>query len=196
MKIGLFGGTFNPIHYGHLMLLENVINELKLDKIYLLPTRVPPHKINRKIADLKDRLAMIRTFTLTNDLINISDYEYKNVKVNYTYDTLNHFKREFPEDEIFYIMGEDSFLNIETWKNYRDIIGKYNIIVFKRFNDSKESYRKIEELKDAKNIIFLDGIFNNISSTLIRNMIKENKSIRYLTSDDVIDIIKKRQLYV
>lgn len=197
MKIGLFGGTFDPIHIGHMILMENVINNLDLDKIYVLPNSNPPHKLENKKTALNLRLKMVNEAIKDNPKLEINDYDYRDNEIHYTFDTINYFKKSYPNDEIFFIMGEDSFLDIEKWKNYKEIF-KENLIIFKRYSNKNFSLiSKINQVrKYNKNIYLIDNIALDISSTLIRNLVKENKSIRYLVNDEVINIIKEEKLYV
>ena len=197
MKIGLFGGTFDPIHIGHMILMENVINNLDLDKIYVLPNSNPPHKLENKKTALNLRLKMVNEAIKDNPKLEINDYDYRDNEIHYTFDTINYFKKSYPNDEIFFIMGEDSFLDIEKWRNYKEIL-KENLIIFKRYSNKNFSLiSKINQVrKYNKNIYLIDNIALDISSTLIRNLVKENKSIRYLVNDEVINIIKDEKLYV
>lgn len=197
MKIGLFGGTFDPIHIGHMILMENVINNLDLDKIYVLPNSNPPHKLENKKTALNLRLKMVNETIKDNSKLEINDYDYRDNEIHYTFNTINYFKKSYPNDEFFFIMGEDSFLDIEKWKNYKEIL-KENLIIFKRYSNKNFSLiSKINQVrKYNKNIYLIDNIALDISSTLIRNLVKENKSIRYLVNDEVINIIKEEKLYV
>ena len=197
MKIGLFGGTFDPIHIGHMILMENVINNLDLDKIYVLPNSNPPHKLENKKTALNLRLKMVNETIKDNPKLEINDYDYRDNEIHYTFNTTNYFKKSYPNDEFFFIMGEDSFLDIEKWKNYKEIL-KENLIIFKRYSNKNFSLiSKINKVrKYNKNIYLIDNIALDISSTLIRNLVKENKSIRYLVNDEVINIIKEEKLYV
>lgn len=197
MKIGLFGGTFDPIHIGHMILMENVINNLDLDKIYVLPNSNPPHKLENKKTALNLRLKMVNETIKDNPKLEINDYDYRDNEIHYTFNTINYFKKSYPNDEFFFIMGEDSFLDIEKWKNYKEIL-KENLIIFKRYSNKNFSLiSKINQVrKYNKNIYLIDNIALDISSTLIRDLVKENKSIRYLVKDEVINIIKEEKLYV
>ena len=197
MKIGLFGGTFDPIHIGHMILMENVINNLDLDKIYVLPNSNPPHKLENKKTALNLRLKMVNETIKHNPKLEINDYDYRDNEIHYTFNTINYFKKSYPNDEFFFIMGEDSFLDIEKWKNYKEIL-KENLIIFKRYSNKNFSLiSKINQVrKYNKNIYLIDNIALDISSTLIRDLVKENKSIRYLVNDEVINIIKEEKLYV
>lgn len=197
MKIGLFGGTFDPIHQGHMIIMENVINYMNLDKIYILPNSNPPHKLENKKTDLKLRLKMVEEAIKDNPKLVINDYDFKDNKIHYTYKTIEYFKKTYPKDEFFFIMGEDSFMDIEKWKNYKEIL-KEKLIIFKRLSGKNFSLTaKINEIKKYnRNIYLIDNLALDISSTLIRNMVKNKKSIRYLVDDNVKKIIEEENLYV
>lgn len=197
MKIGLFGGTFDPIHIGHLIVMENVINTMNLDKIYILPNSNPPHKVQNKKTDINIRIKMVRKAISDNHKIEIDDYDYRNNSIHYTYQTIDYFKKTYPDDKFYFIIGEDSFLDIKKRKNYEQIL-KENLIVFKRYSEKNSSLlSEINKIKKYnKNIYLIDNIALDISSTLIRSLVKDKKSIKYLVNDKVIEIIKKENLYV
>lgn len=197
MRIGLYGGTFDPIHLGHLVVIENAINEMNLDRVIILPSSNPPHKknINKTKADL--RVEMVYEAIKDNPKIILSSYESSNEIVRYTHDTLEYFTKNLSKHDIFYIMGEDSFMTIDTRRNYKKILD-FNIIVFAREGIDKDSQlvKKVEKIKkDNPNIFLIDILNINISSTLIRLLVKNNKSIKYLVRDEVDYIIKNRNLY-
>lgn len=198
MRIGLYGGTFDPIHIGHLIVIENAINYMNLDKVIILPSSNPPHKKHKKKTATNIRVEMVAEAIKDNDKIILSTYESTDQTVRYTHETIRYFKKYFPEDEIFYILGEDSFLTIDTWRNYEDILDE-NIIVFTRSNidSNSELVKKVGIIKkDNPNIFLINNLNINISSTLIRGLVKDEKSIKYLVSDGVKYIIEKRGLYV
>lgn len=198
MRIGLYGGTFDPIHVGHLIVIENAINFMKLDKVIILPSSNPPHKKHKKKTDTNIRVEMVSEAIKDNDKIILSTFESTDDSVRYTHETIRYFKKAFKDDDIFYIMGEDSFLTIDTWKNYDDILDE-NIIVFTRSNIDKDSglVEKVDLIKkDNPNIFLINNLNINISSTIIRNLVKNKLSIKYLVRDNVRYIIEKRGLYV
>lgn len=197
MRIGLYGGTFDPIHLGHLIVIENAINEINLDRVIILPSSNPPHKKHKDKTKADIRVEMVAEAIKDNPKIILSTFESSNDVVKYTHDTLEYFTKNLASHEIFYIMGEDSFMNIDTWRNYGKILG-FNMIVFAREGIEKNSplVKKVEEVRKDNPNIFLINILNvNISSTLIRALSKEKKSIKYLVKDEVEYIIKNRNLY-
>lgn len=198
MKIGLYGGTFDPIHIGHLIVLENTLNFMGLDKIIVLPSSNPPHKQNKKKTDTSIRVEMVKAAIEDNPKLELSTFEASDDSVIYTHQTLDYFKNKYPEHEFYYIMGEDSFMTIDSWRNYEKILNDH-LIVFARTSIEKDSdlVKKIEQIKkDNEKIYLIDNLNINISSTLIRDLVKENKSIKYLVPDPVYKLIKEYELYV
>lgn len=197
MRIGLYGGTFDPIHLGHLIVIENAINEMQLDRVIILPSSNPPHKKHKDKTKADIRVEMVAEAIKDNPKIILSSYESSNNMIKYTHDTLEYFTEKLNDHEIFYLMGEDSFMTIDTWRNYEKILG-YNIIVFAREGIKKDSslVKKVKKVKkDNPNIFLIDILNINISSTLIRSLAREGKSIKYLVKDEVDYIIKNRNLY-
>lgn len=197
MKIGLYGGTFDPIHLGHLIVMENVMNFMNLDKIIILPSSNPPHKKDKKITEVNTRVEMVSEAIKDNDKIVLSTFESTDQVVRYTHETIKYFTDSLKGHEIFYIMGEDSFMTIDTWKNYKYILDS-NIIVFSREGIDSESdlVKKVKKVrKDNPNIFLINNLSINISSTLIRSLVKDEKIIKYLVKDEVAYIIKQRNLY-
>lgn len=198
MRIGLYGGTFDPIHLGHLIVIENAINEMNLDRVIILPSSNPPHKKHKDKTKADIRVEMVAEAIKDNPQIILSTFESTDNVVRYTHDTLEYFTSKLPNHEIFYIMGEDSFVTIDTWRNYEKILD-YNIIVFARsgIDNNSTLIKKVDKIrKDNPNIYLIDILNINISSTLIRLLSKEDKSIKYLVKDEVNYIIKNRDLYV
>ncbi|WP_265236630.1 nicotinate (nicotinamide) nucleotide adenylyltransferase [Anaerococcus sp. NML200574] len=197
MRIGLYGGTFDPIHLGHLIVMENVINYMNLDRIIILPSSNPPHKKDKKITEVNTRVEMVSEAIKDNDKIILSTFESTDQVIRYTHDTIKYFTDSLKEHEIFYIMGEDSFMTIDTWKNYKYILDS-NIIVFSRegIDPHSKLVDKVKNIrKDNPNIFLVNSLSINISSTLIRSLVKDEKSIKYLVKDEVDYIIKQRNLY-
>lgn len=198
MRIGLYGGTFDPIHLGHLIVIENAINQMDLDRVIILPSSNPPHKKHKDKTKADIRVEMVAEAIKDNPKIILSTFESTDNAVRYTHDTLEYFTSKLPNYEIFYIMGEDSFVTIDTWRNYEKILD-YNIIVFARsgIDNNSTLIKKVDKIrKDNPNIHLIDILNINISSTLIRSLSKEDKSIKYLVKDEVNYIIQNRNLYV
>jgi len=201
-KIGILGGTFDPPHLAHLRIAEEVREAYLLDKIFFIPASVPPHKKNYTVTPFKDRLKMVELAIQSNNFFEALDIE-KDIIPSYTLKTLQKLKETYPEVEKFLIIGWDSFCEFETWWNYEKIVNFANIIVIPRRLISWEKieeyfYKKVKELwaEEAFNRVYFFKIKTfDISSTLIRNLYKEGKSIRYLVPDSVFFYIQEKGFY-
>lgn len=217
-KIGLFGGTFNPIHNGHLFLAEYARRCLKLDRIIFIPSNIPPHK-NEYIEPIS-RYDMLCLSIENNNFFNASYIEIARGGKSYTVDTLKHYSKVLENDKLFFIMGMDSFLDIKNWDGYEEIL-TYNLVVVDRWKSEAFGIREVKDLygldKEISvcryhpmsniieggcspdfpdyNIIFLDMPLIDISSSIIRNYISNDISVRYLLPDKVIEYINKFNLY-
>lgn len=209
MKVGLFGGTFDPIHMGHLRAAEEVREMFSLDIVYFIPVYMPPHKREKKIADYEDRMNMIRLSIKGNRFLKPSDIEKKRGGISYSYDTIRIFEDKYRD--IYFIIGIDAFSEINTWYRYKDLFYHTNFIVmvrpttlkyseFELFPEEIREHLQLEEdgvfiHRSGKRIHFKDVTHLDISSTRIRHLIENNKSIRYLVPDKVVLYIEKRGLY-
>lgn len=186
MKIGIYGGSFNPIHLGHESIARYVLNELKLDKLIIVPVGIPSHREN----DLKNsflRLKLCKKVFEADKNITVSDIEIKKKEISYTYDTLLELISIYGEKNTFYeIIGEDSLENFKIWKNYKEILGLCKLVVLKRKNCNKKNF-DIEH----ENIIYLENPFFNFSSTEIRTKLKNNEDISQLVNPKILDILVK-----
>lgn len=192
MKTGIFGGTFNPIHLGHLLNIEFVRDKLNLDRVLIIPAKDPVHKnIYDKVAPL-DRMEMLKIAVKNNSYFEISSLEIDRESASYTFYTLNELKDKYKNNEFYLIIGSDSFNQLDTWKSFLEILKSVNIAVIRRPGDSE--LRKDLMIK-ALNVIPINNPEINISSTLIRERVKLGKSIRYMVPDEVIDYINLRGLY-
>lgn len=221
MRIGLFGGTFNPIHLGHIQVVHEVQEGFALERIILIPSALPPHKEPGGVADARDRMEMIRLAIADYQNFTVSDVELKRSGPSYTIDTVRHFKSALPEDYALYlILGLDAFLEIDTWKSYTDLFLMVPFIVMARTDagdsdtvlrwQTLEAYLKsrITEgyqfsasrscyIHDEKQPIFVYNVTPvNISSTKIRQLIKKGGAIRSLVPKIVEDFIKTKGLYL
>ena len=187
MKIGILGGTFNPIHIGHLILAEQVQEKLSLDKTIFVPTNLPPHKDNSNIAAASERLKMLKLAIKGNKKFGISDVEVKRGGRSYTVDTLKVMHKIFKNDELYFITGSDLLKYLEEWKDIGDVFSITKFVVATRPGYPLENL--------PKQIITVPINALDISAFDIRKKIKEGNSIKYIVSDSVIDYIKKRGLY-
>lgn len=196
-KIGLFGGTFDPIHFGHLMLAEQVLKEFSLDEIKFIPAGIPPHKTKKKVTDKQHRLNMVLLATKDNPRFSVSDYEICNERLNYSYITISHFKEQNPKDEFFFIVGGDSFRNFPEWKNYKTLISLCTFIVVPRPGIEPTGYfEKFCGDEAPPRVFFLTGFSCGISSTAIRMQLKEGKEVSGQVPPSVEQYIKTNKLYI
>lgn len=193
MKIGIFGGSFNPPHNMHKNIAKELIEKGYLDKVIFVPTGMKYEHKNNLLND-KIRVKMLSLMIKDEKNMKISKYELKN-KTVYTYETLNYFKKKYKDDEIYFICGTDNLTYMDTWAKGIDILENYKILVIKR--DTDDINEIIKRLKKyQKNIIITNIIPNNISSTKIRNMIKdENKNINNYLDLSVLNYIKRKKIY-
>lgn len=197
-KIGILGGTFNPIHIGHLIIAEQCKEQLNLDQIIFIPNGNPPHK-NKNIIDKHHRFKMLSLAIEDNKYFDISDIEIKKEEPSYTINTILELKKN-TTNEIFFIMGDDSLFNIKSWYKYKNLIEECRFIVFPREKTLDISnYNKFistELNADIAKFNFISFPLINISSTLIRNMIEKKNSVKYLVPDKVINYIDSNKLYL
>lgn len=187
MKIGILGGTFNPIHIGHLILAEEAREKLKLGKIIFVPASFPPHKENSDIASAGDRLAMLKKAVKGNKNFSVSSIEIKRGGRSYTIDTIREFKKMYPDDELYFIIGSDLLKYLEDWKDLDEITKLVKFITVTRPGyplEKMPSYIKTMAIRAV-----------DVSAFEIRQCIKENKSFRYLVPDAVLNYINKKGLY-
>jgi nicotinate-nucleotide adenylyltransferase len=178
MKIGLFFGSFNPIHHGHLMVASYIANHTDLQQIWLVVSPQNPHKSQSSLLNEYDRLHLAQLAIENDDQIKVSDIEFKLPKPSYTIDTLTYLEEKFPKHEFSVIMGGDSFQNLPKWKNFETLVKNYQFIVYRRPGfDITESY--------GAKMQYLEAPMLELSATLIRNNCKEGITIRYLVPEDV-----------
>lgn len=193
-KILIFGGTFNPIHSAHLILAQNCINEEGFDKVVFIPTMQPYYK---DALDFDTRLTMLKMAIKDNHKFAYSCIEKKYNLEGKLYLILEKIF-ELSDDDITVLIGSDSLMNLDWWYEKEKILQKYKLLVLKRDDDDDAIFTKIKEYEEkyAANIKVLNNKRIEISSSMIREMVKENKSIKYLVSDDVEKFIRDEKLYV
>ena len=197
-KIGIMGGSFNPIHNGHLALGEYVMSELALDEVWFVPTGCSYMKADVDMVPGDYRLEMTRLATDSNDKMKSLDIEVKRDGYTYTYETAEQLKKEHPTDEFYYIYGADCLFDFEKWKFPDRIFASCTIVVNVRNGASVEMMqKKIEELQEKfhAKILLLPFYNLEISSTELRKRIGEGKSVRYLVPDAVISYIEEKGFY-
>ena len=173
MKIGLFFGTFNPIHIGHLIIANHMVNHTDLEQVWMVVTPQNPFKQNKNLLADYHRLALVNIAVEDHPKLVAKDIEFKLPKPNYTIDTLVYLKEKYPNHTFSLIMGEDNLLTLDKWKNYEQILKSHLIYVYPRPNCSTGHF--IEN----KNIIMTDAPLMDISSTMIRQAIKSGLNVSY-----------------
>ncbi|HEV8273623.1 MAG TPA: nicotinate (nicotinamide) nucleotide adenylyltransferase [Chitinophagaceae bacterium] len=188
MDIGLYFGSFNPIHIGHLIIANHVLNETAINKIWFVVSPQNPFKESKTLLDEFDRLHLVRLATQEDNRIKCSDIEFTLPKPSYTSNTLIFLGEKYPEHQFALIMGSDSYQNLDKWKNYETIVNNYSIYVYKREGyDIKKAYTNAP--------IILNAPIIQISASQIRESIKSGKSIRYLVPEIVREEIETRKFY-
>lgn len=200
MKTGIMGGTFNPIHNGHLILAGHVMEEFGLGEIWFMPNGNPPHKQPEKTgAGMEDRLEMVKLAISGKPHFSLQPYEVEKETVSYSYETMEYFKDAFPEREFFYIVGADSLFQMETWRHPDRFLHSCSIIAAKR--DLSETDAAMEaQIRRLENrygtmILFSHSPVFEVSSSEIREMVEEGKDISRLVPSDVASYISDHRLY-
>ena len=213
-RIGLFGGTFDPIHNGHIKAAESVQDIFSFDKILFIPSYIPPHKESGNVASAAHRLKMVELALTSFERFSPSSIEIDARGTSYSIVTLSRIKKMFPETDIFFLLGVDAFLEIETWKDYRDVLEQCSFIVMSRpgycLDDAKgtltEKYN--QRMVEVSEPVHKDkkGFFNhkiyllsiqtlNVSSSEVRERVETNQSIVGMVPESVENYIKERHLY-
>jgi nicotinate-nucleotide adenylyltransferase len=190
-KAGIFGGTFDPVHLGHLITARSVLEQRQLDKIIFMPCYVSPHKTDKTSSSPLHRLNMVKLAIENYEGFALSDYEIKKEGVSYTIDTIIELKKSF--DEIELIIGYDSLVNFETWKEPDKLVELAKLIVMKRNNSDARTKEKTSRFFNRA--IFVDTPVIDISSTLIRERIKNNLPADFLVPEKVLKYINENNLY-
>ncbi|MCR5034904.1 MAG: nicotinate-nucleotide adenylyltransferase [Clostridia bacterium] len=198
-RIGILGGTFDPVHYGHIALAEDAVREANLQEVVMIPARIQPFKQDREYASGEDRFNMLALAAGKNDHVTVSKFELEQESVSYTYLTLRHMQEFFGEDtRLFFITGTDSFLKIDTWKNAPELLTKYSYIIGTRPGYRQEEYQEaLERITSAygTEVISMNKTELDISATQIRQMVAEGEDISNLVPPEVNRYIKEHGLY-
>ncbi len=189
MKIGLFFGSFNPIHAGHLIIASYLAHYTGLDKVWLVVSPHNPLKDRNALINMYDRLEMARLATDQAADIVVSDAEFRLPQPSYTIDTLTHLQERYPAHQFSLIMGSDNLASFKKWKNYELILRDYRIYVYPR-----PGYEG-SDLSGHPSITFTDTPLMEISSTFIRKSIKEGKNVQFFVPDAVLSFIESKSLY-
>jgi nicotinate-nucleotide adenylyltransferase len=189
MEIGLYFGSFNPIHHGHLIIANHVYQHTGLQQIWFVVTPQNPFKQNHQLLNEYQRLHLVQVAIEGEDHLRASDIEFKLPKPSYTIDTLTYLREKYPQHQFSLILGGDSFQNLPKWKNGDIILRDYPLYIYQRPGFG------IATPENAKQITILDAPLLELSSTRIRQAIKEKKSIRYLVPDSVAQEIEQNNYY-
>lgn len=191
-KLCIFGGTFNPVHIGHLLIAEYVLEEFELDKILFVPAFIPPHKDELISATSFHRLKMIKFVVKNNKNFMCSDFEIKRKTKSYTIDTLKYFFNQ--KDKLYFLMGNEWLEKFNTWYEYRKIFDLADIIIVRRDRKKIKIPFFLKEFK--KKLHFSQNPVIEISSTTIRERRRKGLSIRYMVPSKVLEYINKHNLYL
>ncbi len=188
MKIGLYFGSFNPVHNGHLIIATHIVNSTDIQQVWFVVSPQNPLKKNSTLLNEYHRLHLVQIAIEGENKLRASNIEFHLPKPSYTIDTLTHLQEKYPEHEFFVIMGSDSYTNIHKWKNHAALLKNYHLFIYQRpgFEVTKN---------EAANVTILDAPLLEISSTRIRELLKKNLSIRYLVPDIVKEEIERNHYY-
>ena len=198
MKKGIFGGTFDPIHIGHIHIAYEALYKLKLKEIVFMPNGSPPHKLDKNVSDEAARYKMVEAAVKEEKRFSISNYEISKNELSYSYETLIYLNNLEPETKWYFIVGTDSLMNFNKWKNISEILSRSTLVVFSRTGYEKEAVedtRKFLEEKYSCEILLLEIPLLDISSTNIKEKIYLNQRYEYLLPRGVDEVINKYKLY-
>ncbi|MDD6355782.1 MAG: nicotinate (nicotinamide) nucleotide adenylyltransferase [Oscillospiraceae bacterium] len=197
MKIGLYGGAFNPVHNGHLALAEHFKNALELERLIFIPTHVPPHKSGDGLVSGEHRINMLSLALSGLDYCSVSDIEFRREGKSYTYDTVCELKKIYPDDEFFLIVGADQYFDFQKWYRADELLRQVTVCSAARENNQYRQMLKYKSKHDnMQNTVVCNFDVTEISSSKIRNMISTGQSVTEFVPDSVLRYIKENNLYV
>lgn len=196
MRIGIYGGSFNPVHKGHIHLADSAAEELGLDRVFLLPSRISPHRSSDEYVSGEDRMEMLRLACKGHEKLFPCDYELLNDRKSYTVYTVEEFRRRFPDGELFLLVGSDMFLSFEKWFRFEDILKEVTLAVVSRNRgDIGELEKKAENLRIFGKTVICRAVPLEISSSEIRKKIAENENFSCYLDENVVQYISLNNLY-
>ncbi len=214
-KIGLLGGTFDPVHFGHLRIGEEILKQYALCRVEFMPARIPPHKVNQPLSPISLRLEMLRLATEGNPLFRVSEAEACREELSFLVDTLQEYRDRYPSEvSLYFIMGMDSYLEISTWHRYYELFSLSHFIITSRpgykrphlddvvspevaasFTESKKNNGCLTHESGHK-IYFQETTLLDISARMLRKKIRQGETVRYLLPEKVLDYINQNGLYL
>ena len=197
-NIGLFFGTFNPIHVGHLILANFMAQQPEIDQIWMVVTPRNPFKEKDTLLDDIHRLALVREAVDSNPLLEVSNIEFDLPQPNYTVNTLAVLSEKHPDKKFTLIMGEDNLRSFHKWKNYEVILENHDVMVYPRVYTESEKVEVSERAKEWKNhtkIKLVDAPLMKVSSSVIRKMIAEGKDVQYILTPEVFKYVDEMNFY-
>jgi len=198
-RIGISGGTFDPIHNGHLIIAEEIREAMNLDKVLFIPTGTPPHKDALNVTDMEHRYNMVMKAVCTNKHFEVSRIDMERAGYTYTEDTLTDLKKIYGEDtKLYFIIGADIIYDLVKWHNFRNVFALCEFAACMRPGYDRDSFlRKIDELQRLYGAVIhiCDVPLVDISSTMIRDRLRKHKSIKYLVPESVEEYIYENGLY-
>jgi nicotinate-nucleotide adenylyltransferase len=202
-KVGLYFGSFNPIHLGHLVIANHMVSRADLDQVWIVVTPTSPFKLSDEMIPEGHRLQMVKLAIADNPFIFSSDIEFRLERPSYTAHTLKHLRDKFPEVHFSVILGEDNYENLHKWENYKSILDNHRLLVYPRrvskrnvlsLDDSPKKDNSLR-LDSTQAVLFTEAPMIAISSTYIREAILDKQDVQYLLPDTVISYIGNNHLY-
>ena len=198
-RIGILGGTFNPVHRGHLVLAKSATKVFNLNKVLFIPSAKPPHKTPQIVVSVKHRLAMLKLAIKNHPIFEICDIETRRAGPSYTIDTITQLREINPSAEYYFIIGSDSLQELHMWKQINNLLNLCTFVTFGRPGISADKMKDIHLNPQWTRTLlenYVTGRMPNISSSNIRQRVAQGKSIRYLVSKEVAEYISEYKLYV
>jgi nicotinate-nucleotide adenylyltransferase len=197
-RIGILGGTFDPIHHGHLFIAQTALEECRLDTVIFVPVGAPPHKLNTGITPGRHRYNMVELAIEDHPQFEISDHEIKQPGTSYTINMLRYFNEQYPAAALHLILGADSLSDIQTWHQFESLFTLADMVVLNRQGAGKAQLaEQVRDLHDRyhASITLIESIRLDISSSLLRDLISRQRSVRYLTPEPVRRYMAANNLY-
>ncbi len=195
-SIAIFGGTFNPVHLGHEHLLKAVLGEDLVDKVIVMPSKIPPHKEANDLASELDRFNMCKIAFSNYRQVSVSDYEFSRSNKSFSVYTIKYLKEKYPEDKLYFIMGSDMLLSFHRWYKYQEILKMCGIICLSRCDDDGNKLENYaDSLRDKNEVHIVNVEPFEVSSTLIREKLKKYEDCSCYLNKNVVQYIEENNLY-